>query len=265
MKKRFKKLFALGLAGIMCIGTVASLSYFTDRESVINNFTTGVLDLESSETSWNTTTTGPDGQIDGHNTYPGYTRLKNPTVQNVAAIEDNDAWVKATVTFIDAKTGKQIVDKERNDLILQTIRYDGGAALVENTANTGGYSEATLTQYPTVNPAFKDVTSTKGTPTTGGKYVYYLKDTLESAQTAAGGEKVELFTTIAYPTEWSQDELDIMGDYIIDVEFSGIQRWTFANVDEAMDALDAEAAGGTLHEEYERVTPGNKDNTPNVN
>ena len=263
-KKRTMKMAVVGLIGVLSIGAVGAMSYFTDRESVRNDFTTGVLDLEESETFWDTSTAGPDGQIDGHNTYPGYTRLKNPSVQNISGIEDNDAWVKAVVTFIDAKTGKQITDKTRNDLIYQTLRYDAANELVENTATAGGYSEEILDEYPNFNPAFKDMTATKGS-TTGGRYVYYLKDTLDSAKTAAGGEKVTLFTTSAYPTEWSQDELDIMGDYYINVEFSGIQDWTFANVDEAMDALDAEDAGGTLHENYERVYPGNKDDTPNEN
>lgn len=263
-KNSGKKLAVLGLIGTLAVGSVGAMSFFTDRQSMRNDFTTGVLDLEESETYWDTTKAGPDGQVDGHNTYPGYTRLKNPSVQNVSGIEDNDAWVKAVVTFIDAKSGKQITDKTRNDLIYQTLRYDAANDLTENTATAGGYSEAVLDKYPNFNPAFKDMTATKGS-TTGGRYVYYLKDTLDSAKTAAGGEKVTLFTTIAYPTEWSQDELDIMGDYYINVEFSGIQDWTFANVDEAMDALDEEDASGTLHEEYERVTPGNKDATPNEN
>lgn len=263
-KKRTMKMAVVGLIGVLSIGAVGAMSYFTDRESVRNDFTTGVLDLEATETFWDTSSVGPDGQIDGHNTYPGYTRLKNPSVQNISGIENNNAYVKVVMTFIDAKTGKQIVDKTRNDLILQTIRYDAASELVENTATAGGYSEEILDTYPTVNPAFKDMTATKGS-TTGGRYVYYLKDTLDSAKTAAGGEKVALFTTIAYPTEWSQDELDIMGDYYIDIQFSGIQAKTFANVDEAMDALDAEDAEGTLHENYERVYPGNKDDTPNEN
>lgn len=263
-KNNVKKLALLGLIGTLTVGSIGAMSYFTDRQSMRNDFTTGVLDLEESETYWDTSKAGPDGQVDGHNTYPGYTRLKNPSIQNVSGIEDNDAWVKATVTFIDAKTGKQITDQRRNELIYQTLRYDAGNVLVENTATAGGYTEEQLDKYPNINPAFKDMTATKGS-TTGGKYVYYLKDTLKSAKTAAGGEKVTLFTTIAYPTDWSQTELDIMGDYYIEIVFSGIQSWTFPNVDTAMDSLDAEDAAGTLHENYVRVTPGNKDATPNEN
>lgn len=260
LSKKQKAMAILALSGTLLIGAVGSMSYFSDQETITNNFTTGVLDLKTTETYWDPEEPGPDGQEDGKNTYPGYTRFKNPTVTNISGIENNDSWIRATVTFIDAKTNQQITDTRRNELILNTIRYDAEGTMTENTETAGGYTNEQINAVPNWNPAFKDMTETKGS---SGKYVLYLKEVLKSAATAEDGESVTLFTTIAYPTEWNQTELDIMGDYRIQIEFSGIQKWTFENVDEAMEALYAEEAEGTHHKGYDRVSSGGNKENPN--
>lgn len=261
LSKKQKTMAILALSGTLLIGAVGSMSYFSDKETITNNFTTGVLDLKTTETYWDPEgEPGPDGQEDGKNTYPGYTRYKNPTVTNISGIENNDSWIRATVTFIDAKTNQQITDTRRNELILNTIRYDAEGTMDENTETAGGYTNEQINAVPHWNPAFKDMTETKGS---SGKYVLYLNEVLKSAATAEDGEAVTLFTTIAYPTEWNQTELDIMGDYRIQVEFSGIQKWTFENVDEAMEALYAEEAAGTDHKGYDRVSSGGNKENPN--
>lgn len=228
---RHKKQLIVGAAGVCIIGAagVSSLSYFSDDGKVVNEVTVGGLDLETTEDAWN-----PDGDNDGKVLYPGYTTKKNPTIQNITGIPDNNAYIRATVTFLDAEGNPLTGNKARNNLILQSIRWDG-----ENTLTEGEkLSESQLNQYPTVNPDF-ELIEEKSKPD-DGVFVYYLRDALASADTAGGGEAVTLFNILSFPTEWSQTELDLIGDFKIVINFEGIQEKTFANIYEAMDALDHE-------------------------
>lgn len=237
--KKYRKQLLIGAVSVCVLGAVGvgSYSYFSDAGTVVNEITTGSLDLDVSENEWDPTTDN-----DGKNLYPGYTAKKNPTIQNITGILDNNAYVRAIVTFKD-KDGNPINNRERNDLINYTIRWDSSNALKEGTK----YAKARFESMPTVNPAFKYVAS-KSNPDEG-RYVYYLIDPLVSADTAGGGQSVTLFNTLVYPTEWSQTELDKMGDFKIDVTFEGIQEKTFEDVDDAMDALSKEPV---IHKDYTR-------------
>lgn len=219
-----KGLAVAAVAGILSVGVIASLAYFTDSSILKNDFTTGSLDLEETETLWSN---GEDGQ----NMYPGYTVKKNPTVQNVTAIQDNDAYVKAVIRFYD-EDGQPITDKERCDLIYKTIRYDEQDAMKEGET----YDLETAELFPNVNPDFLYAAE----DSSAGEYVYYYKKTLDSAATAEDGDSALLFNTIIIPTQWSQSELDVMGNYQVEVEFAGIQSSSFTNLQEAMEALASE-------------------------
>lgn len=217
-------LLCLGIIGIVGVG---SYSYFSDGGNMVNEITTGSLDLETSETDWN-----PTGDQDGKNLYPGYTTNKNPTVKNITGILDNNAYIRATITFLD-KNGNRITgNKTRCDLIWNTIRWDTNNSLAEGSK----YTTAKVNTLPNFNPAFEYIAA-KSDPNNGVR-VFYLRNTLASAATTGGGESVTLFNRIVFPTEWSQQELDVMGDYKIDVKFEGIQEKTFDNVNDAMSALD---------------------------
>lgn len=227
----------LGIAGL------GSLSYFSDGSNVTNEVTIGGLDLEVTEDQW-----GPDTDGDGQNVYPGYTVKKNPTVQNITGKVDNNSYIRATVTFLDDAGNRISGNRRRNDLINQMIRWDENGSLVEGTK----YTSTRLNDFPTVNPAFTYIAD-KSDPDSG-LYVYYLNDTLASAATAGGGESVTLFNTISLPTDWSQSELDILGDFKIDVKFEGIQEKSFDNVYDAMAALDKE----NVKQDYEATVSEGK-------
>lgn len=229
---RSKKAIALvGLVSLMGLGSMLSMSYFTDHETMTNDFTTGSLDIKETETVW-------DNNQDGQNIYPGFTVDKNPVVQNVTGIADNPAYIKAQITFRDSK-GNKITDEARRNLIMYTIRYDAAnTGLKEGTK----YEDKTVKSYPNVNPDFEYIRYEAGV------YTYYLKAPLASAATKEGGESKTFFNKITLPQEWSQTELDVMGDYSIEVEFTAIQSKTFKDVYDAMKSLDGEI----VHESYDR-------------
>lgn len=283
--KKRKRLVATGIIGVLLLGFAGSMAYFTDFGTMTNDFTTGSLDLEETETEW-----GPDDEGDGWNVYPGYTVLKNPTVQNRTGLPDNHAWIKATITVTN-HDGTPITDQERLDLIYYTIRYAPDMTHPDDPSQTMNpsketpkgsdrndigkiadgvgteyktkYTKAEIEKFPNFNPAFKmmeenPLSGEQESDWRNGKRVYYLKDYLRSGNTPDEGESVTLFTHIVYPVEWTQDQFDIMGDYRITIDFEGIQRATFENVDEAMVALNKEIKDGTAHQNYERPVPANK-------
>ena len=222
-KKKVTMITALALS-VGIIGSLGSYSYFSDRSQVTNDFTTGSMDVKVTESKWK-------NSEDGKNMYPGYTTEKDPTVQNNTGIVDNDAYVAAFIHVKDHE-GNVITDSKRLDLIYHTIRYDataGGTTLVKGEK----YDNASIIANPNVNPAFELQKRDDST----GTWTYYLKERLKSADNPEDGDSATLFTKIAVPTEWSQTELDIMGDFKIEVEYKCIQAATFTDVYDAMKTL----------------------------
>lgn len=227
-------------AGLLVVGMagVGSYSYFTDRGVMVNDLTTGGLDVIESETLW-------DNETDGKNMHPGYTVKKNPTITNITGILDNNAYIRAQVTFFDGE-GNRINNKERNDLIFETIRWDATGTMQEGRK----YSRDKIHSYPTVNPEFYYVDEESDPDK--GQYVYYLRRVLRSTEstehTTDGENSITLFNTIVLPYEWSQDELDVMGDYKVEVDFRAIQEKAFDSVEDAMKTLRNES----VHKDYNR-------------
>lgn len=233
LKKSKKQMVLVGAVALSLMGTMSfgAYSYFTDQVSVTNEFSVGRVDVQVSETNWNSET-------DGKNMYPGYTTLKNPTVKNISGVEDNDAYIKATIRFLDV-SGNQITDPERDGLILSTLRYDPDQTL------TGAQSSAEIGAVPNVNPAF--ATDSLNESETG-KHVFYLNAPLKSAATEDGEEAV-LFTTVALGSDLTNEQLSLMGDYQVQITFDAIQSNGFDSVSEAMNALRGESTVSTVQDD----------------
>lgn len=243
-KKKIGAILALAVS-VVCIGAVVSFAYFTDRSEVTNDFTTGSLDLKVTESLWSNTD-------DGKNMYPGYTTDKNPTVQNVTGMLDNNAYIMAQLEVKDP-AGNPITDSHRLDLIYEMIKWDPtGNNLIEGTK----YSNKTLSAYENVNPLF----TTERREDAKGMWTYYYSKTLNSASEKVDGDSVTLFNKIVVPLEWSQTELDVVGDYNITVSFQGIQSATFDTVRDSMAVLDGNY-DDNVHKDYEE----NDSNRPSAN
>lgn len=252
-----KKNLALGLAMLGIVGVAAggSLAYMTEYEQTTNVFTIGDLDIGLTETNWDPD--GPNGldKADGLDTYPGYTVYKNPTLKNLSDNKNGDEPAYARmIIYVEDKDGNLIEDQDALDLIQQTIRYDDAFTGNYSTAgeSTGlvqgripGYTLAQLNAYPNVNPDFVKDTARSTKNTWVYNYVGTTNGILKS------GEEATLFTTVAVPTDWNQTQLNtigggVAGSYQLKVKVESIQAAGFADQDSALDALDAEIAGGTL-------------------
>lgn len=233
MQKNRKKLIA-GALSICLIGALAiggTMAYLTDSEKVTNTFSVGDLDITLTEPKWN-------DEEDGKDLVPGDTEEKDPTITAV----EHDSYMRVIMEIQD-KAGNAITDKERLDLIMQTIRY-ADPALAEDAS----FALADITALPTVNPAFTLVagkSSSDATPT--GVYYYNYNHVLEE------GANATLFTNVVIPTDWNQTELKKLGEYQIVISAQAIQVDNFADANAAFDALDAEITAGTIQENYATV------------
>ncbi len=216
-------------------GIQRTYSYFTQKETVNNVFTVGDLDVELREPEWE-----PE-KGDGENVYPGYTVYKNPTVKNIQTQNKKTqaCYLMMKVKALD-RDGKQITDEKRLSMIREAIRYDASfrgsfdkkgeaSGLVEG--NVPGYSLDELKKYPMVNPEFDELQSGDGEWSFGykGSGDMILKV----------NEEKQLFTTVAFPTEWTSEELKYLGEFQLEVSALAIQAQGFANRAEAFAALDA--------------------------
>lgn len=238
MQKNRKKLIA-GALSICLIGALAiggTMAYLTDSEKVTNTFSVGDLDITLAEPEWDDTT-------DGKDLVPGDTKKKDPTITAV----EHDSYMRVIMEIQD-KNGNPITNKERLDLIMQTIRY-ANPALSEDES----FALADLAAVPAVNRDFTLIAdkSSPATPTDDnpatGVYYYNYNNVLNEGDTAT------LFTNVVIPTDWNQKQLQKLGEYKIVISAQAIQVDNFANAAAAFAALDAEVTAGTIQENYATV------------
>ncbi len=255
-KKNSKKVAigALSICLIAAMGIGGTMAFLTDSEQVTNHFSIGDLDITIDEPSWSdeehpTDPDDPDSPTvpgDGEDLVPGDTKDKDPTI---TAVEGN-SYMRAVMTIRDRDTGDVITDQDRLDLILQTIRYAADDAIKEGTS----YSLDDLKDYSTVNSKFtKDETISDA-----GVYCYRYNGIFNK------GDKVELFTDVVIPTDWGQEELNMLRgvyyvnaagapvaadtvgamkkyhNYVIEIQAQAIQSDNFTDADEAFTVLDGE-------------------------
>lgn len=228
--KNRKKLIA-GALSICLVAAVAiggTMAYLTDSEKVTNTFSVGDLDITLTEPEW-------DDETDGKDLVPGDTEKKDPTITAV----EHDSYMRVIMEIQD-KEGNAITDKDRLDLILQTIRY-ASPALSEDSS----YSLNDLNTVPTVNSDFTLVADKSSSDTNvTGVYYYNYNDVLKEQATAT------LFTNIVIPTDWNQTQLQKLGEYKIVIQAQAIQTDNFEDAAAAFTALDTEITNGTIQEDY---------------
>ena len=231
-------LAAFGLAGVS-----GTLSYLTSRETITNVFTVGDLDIGLKEPDWN-----PDDD-DGDNTYPGYSVYKNPTLKNITSSKNGEepCYARMRICLTD-RSGNPITDTKRTALIKTMIRYDSTYTGTYDSKGIGrnitegrvpGYSLQEISYLPMINPLFTiDQVRTKDNEIVCNYIGADRKGILNI------GEQATLFTTLAIPTDWTNAEMKLLGDFQIIVKAEAIQAKGFANQSAAFEALDNAAGEG---------------------
>ena len=239
-KKTIMTIITAMTAGALIGG--GTLAYFTDQDEVTNTFTVGALDIEEKEPDW-------EDKTDGKKLIPGSVRYKNPTIYNVTTEEKgaNACYCRMMVDLLD-ENNNRIEDQERIDKIWETICYDEDYKWDEQTrtgtstnlieGDENGVSRIILERMKRVSPKF--VEDTSASIPKGRRIFNYIGDTADNGILKAGSSAT-LFTTIAIPTEWKQEDLDLIGSYHMVITAQAIQASGFTSAADALAALAREA------------------------
>lgn len=241
-KKKVKKAGMGIIAGmVMLTAAGSSIAYLTQKEQAVNVFTVGDLELGLREPEWN-----PDDG-DGSNMIPGSTVYKNPTIKNIASDKNGgQSSYTRIIVYLRDKNGALITDSERLKLIKEMIRYDStysgdyentGTAQTMEEGRIPGYSLEEIRKLPMVNPLFEQDEKRSEENMLVFNYMGAEKDGIFKT-----GEEAALFTTLAVPTEWTGAEMELLGEFQLDVVAQAIQASGFAGQEEGFAALDKEDA-----------------------
>lgn len=241
MKMRTLKKVGIGVtaAAMMLTAGGISIAYLTQEEQVVNVFTVGDLELGLQEPEWE------PGEGDGLSMVPGNSIYKNPTIKNITSDKNGEQNCYARMCLqIKDMDGSLITDSQRLALIKEVIRFDDsytgdyqqkGAAQKIEEGRIPGYSLKEIQALPMVNPLF-DMDEQRSED---NKMVFNYMG-IEKNGILKIGEEAALFTTIAVPTEWTKKEIQLLGEFQLDVSAQAIQTTGFAGQAEALTALDQE-------------------------
>lgn len=237
-RKLFRRAGAAALLGGICaVGVGTTTAYFTDSGKEINRFRTGDQDVGLQEPDWN-----PE-EGDGIDMYPGYSVYKNPTIKNVTSdLHGPEPVYARMIVSILGQNGDLIEDERALELIKTTIRFDStytgsyrekgaGSKIVQG--RIPGYSLEMLGDIPMINPLFSFDERRSSENTLVYSYMGPGKDGILNT-----GEEAALFTGIVIPTDWSWEEMELAGDFVLDIVQESIQTEGFESQEEAFAALD---------------------------
>ena len=237
MKKHSKALLLSMCAALLVIGSVfGTIAYLTDTEAVTNTFSVGRVGLKLDEADVNEMgqplkdgkvvevkdvvvkdlltyarwqpTKGDENQK--YHLLPGHTYIKDPTVTVDAGSEESYVRMMVTVTFASALTDAQLATEL--DEIFRG--YDATKWIREDK---------------TVSANQKVITY---------EYRYYTTvDGKDNSGTGVDQPLEPLFTSIAVPGEYDNDDIAFLGGMSISVEAHAIQAAGFDTEDAAWIAF----------------------------
>jgi len=267
-KKRNAIMAVLAVALVAALTIGGTLAYMTDSESLLNTFKVGDLDVTIKEPNYPKDLECPER-------VPGDSFPKDPTVRQVKG----DAYMRVKVEFLN-EDGTPITDAARIAKIQQTIYYDKNFSSALTVApdapgykgspnlrvwgsltaphNTGAYPYSTTQLAALVGD------------TTKGIYNWYNKEAfvLDAARSSGNtfylnygtsandadnvfiqGSIVKVFTSIVFPSDWDQYDLNGgtrdgvavvgIGNYQIRITAEVIQAANFPSRAAAYTQLDA--------------------------
>lgn len=232
MKKKNKNIIFIGsMLLVMSLAIIigATYSFFTMSSKRVNSLTLGNNDIAFFEPNWD-----PDEAI---KVTPGKNVLKDPTVSD---LEGNN-YVRLVVEFYDVDTNNLITKVNRinkiKDLMYYDVSYDvNNNPVTRNLISDSTYSKTDLNSlvssskikklYNDSDFVFDDKRSTDN------KLVFNYKNILHE------GEKKVLFTNLVIPTEFTAEDLNLLGNFKLKIHAEAIQSANVGSSEEAFEALD---------------------------
>ena len=242
MNKMKKALLTVVCASCLVVVTIfGTLAYLTDKDSNVNTFTVGKVDIlldeldvdNDEDTSDITTGTSGNGQRDKANEYhliPGQTYTKDPTVTVKADSESSYIYMIVTVENINQLKDAlpmSIVNKDN-----EPIYYKDNVFLLQNLCDWQANS-------PWQYKGYREYTETvEGNAITKGEYRFVYKNAVAGETTDKSLEP--LFNTITVPgKDITSDNIGNLSSVKIIVNAYAVQEAGFT---ENLDYNDAWAA-----------------------
>lgn len=215
--KNMKKILlcSLCLIAVAAASIFGTLAYLTDRESVVNTFTIGRVDISVDEAKVNTDGTPVSGadrvQSNEYHLLPGGVYTKDPTVTLEA--DSEDAYVRMILTVHNASAVQAILDKYNlGDFSVLIGGWDKDIWLYD------GFTEDTAANTISFEFRYKEIVSKSTTDT----------------------ELPALFETLIVPGEITGEEMQALydGGFKMEVFGHAIQATGFDTADYAWAAFD---------------------------
>lgn len=216
-----KKLLALlCIVLVAAVSVVGTLAYLTDRESAVNTFTVGNVDITLDEAKVNTDGTPVEGadrvKENEYHLIPGETYTKDPTVTVLK--DSEDSYIRTHVIVEDAADVKDVLGQDPTVYLnIDATNWELKGVREDAEKNTITY------EYRYIG--------TKSTGEEGKKIV--VKATEDTALEP-------LFTELTVPGAVTGEDLAKIAEMKISVEGHAIQAATFTDADAAWAAFDAQ-------------------------
>lgn len=210
-RSKIKTIIISTAALILTISISITMAYFRSEHSVKNKLRVSAhgIGIAVTEPSW--------VESKGQNLMPGDIVPKDPLITN----NKEDAYARMIVSLKDAKSGQVIQDPVRAGKIMSMMYY---ATLPITEQKT----DAQLAVLSRVNPQF----TYDAKRSSVGVYYYNYNTVMQK------GVSGQLFTGIVVPKNWGKEEIDVIGDFDIEITGQAIQAQNMLSPDQAFEALD---------------------------
>jgi hypothetical protein len=227
---KFKKtLMIIGISAlvIMLVGYISldSYGFFSATDVAKNTFVLGKVEIDLTEPKWDPLT--------GDNLLPGKTLIKDPTLTEV----EGDSFARVILEFLD-ENGNLITDQARIDLIKQTMYYDttynGNTTL--NLVPGFGYTNAELSALRQ-QAAIYNLFNIESYTFDYNKSTYNIYHFLCNG-VLTKGDKAVLFSNIVIPLDFTKEDMDLLGDFKLQLRAEAVQSEGFYTREDAFVELD---------------------------
>lgn len=232
MKKKNKNIIFVGsMLFVISLAIIvgATYSFFVTNSKRVNSLTLGNNDIAFFEPNWEPS--------EASNVTPGKSILKDPTVSDL----EGDNYVRLVVEFYDSDTNNLITKANRinkiKDLMYYDVSYDVNSNPVTTNLISGNtYSKTDLNSLVSSNKIKKLYNDSDfvfdDKRSTDNKLVFNYKNILHE------GEKKVLFTNLVIPTEFTAEDLNLLGNFKLRIHAEAIQSANVGSSEEAFEVLD---------------------------
>lgn len=247
MRKAKKTVLAVACAAALVAGSIAgTMAYLTSKDEVKNTFTVGQVEisLDEAKVDEKGRPVDKDGKVvkdlaaaervtrNSYKLIPGHKYTKDPTLTVLKGSEESYVRLMVTATFDGNLTEEQLATKL--DGIFTGYGSDwarkGDPAVTTEIKTVCEDGEEKVVEYTVVTYEYRYKTTVEG----------------EVEGSAADNKLPALFTGIAVPDTWTNEDLKAIGGFSIDVEGQAIQADGFEDADAAWTAFGKQVAGAVL-------------------